>query len=251
MTERSSQKPDARLLLLGCCYPIAAHLAVLSGNPTLIALSIGLLAFIALFHGLRSARPASWIALIGIGILLFALTRRGLHALPMLAPPVLITGFMAWVFGHTLRQGQMPLIERIVRAIHGPDDDLSPEILAYTRRLTWLWCALFMLLAGVNLVLALFATPGGWLVSMGIAPPFPVPLQLWSLFANVINYLIIGGFFVLEYFFRRGRFPQQRYRSLLDFVRHVADLGHLFRGSPASPVSGAQSRSNGPHSGKT
>jgi uncharacterized membrane protein len=250
MAEHPSKGTDLRpQLLLGCCYPVAAHLAVLSGNPALIALSVGLLVCIALFDGLKSARPSSWMTLLATGIVLVTLTRRGLHTLPMLAPPVLITALMAWVFGQTLRPGRMPLIERIVRAIHGPDDALSPEILAYARRLTWAWSVLFTLLAATNLSLALFATPGGLLAAMGVAPPFSVPLRVWSLFANVINYLIIGGFFVLEYLLRRRRFPQQRYRSLLDFVRHVAGLGHLFRGSSASSVSGAQSHSHGHRSG--
>jgi len=35
-------------------------------------------------------------------------------------PPVVLNGFMAWLFGRTLADGQVPLIERAARAMRGP-----------------------------------------------------------------------------------------------------------------------------------
>jgi hypothetical protein len=88
--------------------------------------------------------------------------------------------------------------------------------------------------AAANTVLALIASPQGLLLAAGFTPPVTVPLEVWSLFANVLNYLIVGAFFVLEYGYRRRRFPQQPYRHIFDFLRRAGaagpavlrDLGH-------------------------
>ena len=86
-------------------------------------------------------------------------------------------------------------------------------MLAYARRLTLVWACLFVVLTVINLVLAVLADPGGLLLSVGLHSPVTVPLGAWSLFANVLNYLIVGALFVGEYWLRRRRFPQQSYRG--------------------------------------
>jgi hypothetical protein len=64
---------------------------------------------------------------------------------------------------------------------------------------------------------------------VGVQPPVTVPLSQWSLLANVLDYLLVGALFVIEFAFRRRRFPQQPYRGLLDFTRRVVSLGAMFR----------------------
>jgi uncharacterized membrane protein len=59
-------------------------------------------------------------------------------------------------------------------------------------------------LAATNLLLAVFAEP-----------------EQWSLFANLIAYLFVLGFFIAEYAYRRRRFPQQPYRNVLEFAQRV------------------------------
>ena len=224
------------MILMGCSYPLLAHFAVLSGRPGLVAASIGWLVVLILLPGLQRRRPVAWIALATAGIGLYSIAGSSAALLLLFLPPILINGFMAWVFGHTLRRGRMPLIESIVHALHGPQDDLNDDILRYTRRLTGVWTALFVVLVVVNAALALCAEPGGLLLTVGVQPPVTVPLSLWSLFANVLNYLLVAGLFVGEFMFRRRRFPQQPYGGLLDFTRRVANLGAMFRNSStASP----------------
>jgi hypothetical protein len=70
----------------------------------------------------------------------------------------------------------------------------------------------------VNLLLALLVAPEGLLLAAGITPPVTVRQQVWSLFANLIGYVSIASFFVLEYAYRRRRFPQQPYRNFIDFI---------------------------------
>jgi uncharacterized membrane protein len=227
------------MILMGLSYPLLAHVAVLSERPGLIAASIGWLVVLILLPGLQRLRPVAWIALATASIGLYSIAGSSTALLLLFLPPILIDGFMAWVFGHTLRRGRMPLIESIVRALHSPQDDLDDDILRYARRLTGVWTALFVVLAVVNAALALCARPGGLLLTFGIQPPVTVPLSLWSLLANVLDYLLVGAVFVIEFAYRRRRFPQQPYRGLLDFTRRVASLGAMFRSASAASQPGS------------
>jgi uncharacterized membrane protein len=178
-----------------------------------------------LLRPLRRGSPWALAALTVSAFLLYRLAMSGKANLPLFVPPIAINVFLAWVFGHTLRRGEMSQIERVVRALHTPGDALSPEILAYARKLTWAWTVFFVAMAAVNLFLALCATPGGLLLAMGLKPPMAVPLDLWSLFANLLNYVLVGVVFVVEYAIRRRKFPQQSYRNLVDFIRQISRLG--------------------------
>jgi uncharacterized membrane protein len=218
------------MAVLGVTYPIAAHLAVLSGSTGFIAASVGLLVLLVLLPALLARRPVAWGLLLVAGTGLYLAAVRGQALLLLFLPPILINSFMAWLFGHTLRPGRLPLIERIIRALHGGLDDIDATIVGYARRLTFAWAALFVALATVNLALAALATPGGLLLAGGgIAPPVTVPLDAWSLFANVLNYLIVGAMFAIEFQVRRRRFPQQSYRGFFDFLRRLSGVSAIFR----------------------
>lgn len=214
---------------LAVIYPISAHLAVLSGQTAWIAASVGLLVLLALMPALWARRPLAWSLLAVSCVALFGAATRGKALSLLFLPPILINGMMAWVFGRTLSGERMPLIERIVRALHGEPEDLDVAIITYARRLTFLWTVLFTTLAIVNFLLAALATPGGLLLTAGIRPPVAVPLSAWSLFANVLNYAIVGAMFAVEYQVRRKRFPQQSYRGFLDFLRQLFGVNHVFR----------------------
>ncbi|MCJ7451995.1 MAG: hypothetical protein MUO39_05900, partial [Steroidobacteraceae bacterium] len=223
---KASRKPGPvrAMMLMGVSYPLLAHVAALSGRPGLIAASIGWLLVLTLLPGLQRRSPAAWAALAAACVGLYAIAGSTAPRLLQLLPPVLMIGFMAWDFGHTLRRGRTPLIESIIRALNGPQDDLNEEIISYARRLTGVWTALLVVLAVVNTALALCAEPGGLLLTFGVQPAVTVPLSLWSLFANVLNYLLVAALFIGEFAFRRRRFPQQPYGGLLDFTGRVAGL---------------------------
>jgi len=65
------------------------------------------------------------------------------------ALPVLVLSCLAAFFGRTLLVGQVPLIERIARI---SDPALPPALSRYTRRLTGIWCAYFVIAALVSLL---------------------------------------------------------------------------------------------------
>ena len=233
MTSHSSNSGSERatagpMILLGCSYPPLAHLAALSGRPGLIAASIGWLLMLVLLPALRRRSPTAWVVLAAGLAGLYAITGSSAPQRMQFLPPILMFGFMAWVFGHTLRRGRTPLIENIIRALDGPEDRLDEDVLRYARRLTAVWTALFVLLGAINTALALCAKPGGLLLTFGLQPVVTVPLSLWSLFANVLNYLLVAALFVVEFLYRQRRFPQQPYRGLLDFTRRVASLGAMY-----------------------
>ncbi len=220
--------PAGAMILMVLSYPLLAHVAALSGRPGLIAASIGWLVVLTLLPSLRRRSTAAWTALAAASAGLYAIAGSPAPRLLQFLPPILMIGLMAWVFGTTLRRGRMPLIERIIRTLDGSQDDLDEDVIRYARRLTGVWTALFVVLAVINTALALCADPGGLLLSFGVQPAVTLPLELWSLFANVLNYVLVAALFVGEFAFRRRRFPQQPYRGLLDFTGRVASLGAMF-----------------------
>lgn len=218
-------KFQAVVMILAVTYPVSAHLAIARHSEALTIASVALLATLMVLPGLARGSRMAWLAVPLIIAGIYQLSRVHAASLPLYAPPVLIPGFMAWVFAQTLAQGRMPLIERYVRLMHEPGEEIDSSVRAYARRLTGVWSAVLATISIVNLALALLAVPAGLLLAMGIEPPVPVPQAVWSLFANVLNYLILAVFFVAEYAYRRLRFPEEPYRNIFQFVRRVVALG--------------------------
>jgi uncharacterized membrane protein len=208
-------------------YPVVAHLAVTRGSGPLALVSTGVLLALILWPSLLARKVLAWLAVPALAAGLVLLARINVPWLPLYLPPVLINFALAWLFGQTLLSQETPLIERLVRLLHAPEESIDPAIVRYARRLTLAWTVLFCVMGALNLVLALCAVPSGVLVLMGVDPPVHVSLETWSLFTNLLNYLVAGGFFVAEYAYRSYRFPRQPYRNFLDFVRRSAAVGSL------------------------
>lgn len=215
-------------LLLALAYPLLAHLAGARHDPAVAAIALADLSLVVLLHALLQRRIGAWLLLAAIVLGLSALARSHYALLPLLLVPVALIGLVAWTFGRTLRHDRVPLITQIVAALDAlPPMQLAPELRSYTRALTVAWAGLLGTLALVNLVLAMLAVPNGLLASVGIVAPLAVSEAQWSWFANILNWGIVGGFFVGEYLVRKRRFPG-RYRSFLDFMQRMARLGPAF-----------------------
>jgi len=220
-------------LVLGVAYPLAAHVATVTGLAPWRTASIAVLLALVLIAPLRRGRAWAWLLLAGAVAALWRLGDSSLATLPLFAPPVLIAGGVAWLFGRSLLAGEVPLIERFAQAMEGAD--LDAERQAYARRLTAVWAGFTATLAIVNLALALLAEPHGLLAAAGLHPPVSVPLEAWSLFANVLNYVLLGGLFAGEFAWRRHRFPGQAHGRFVDFVRGLGRLGPaMLRGRPGT-----------------
>lgn len=212
-------------LLLALAFPLLAHAAAASGSQWLAALAVGCLA-LALVWPLRRRPLAFGIVLGAIAAALGLLLARGRAELLLLFPPVLITAMVGAVFARSLRRGRMPLIERVVRALH-PEALQWPGVPIHLRRLTWGWAVLLLGLAAINLLLAAIAVPGGLLHSVGVTPTVAVAWRDWSWFANVANYALIALAFVAEFVYRRWRWPQADL-SFGQFLTRLARLGPAF-----------------------
>jgi uncharacterized membrane protein len=217
--------PGSRLkrLVIGLAvgYPLLVHAAVVTRSQALTAACLGWLALLVLLPALVRGNPAAWLAAAGAVVTVALILRGSWIWLPLYAPSILADFFIAWVFGHTLFAGRVPLIERLARLVHPPDAPLDPAVVPYARRLTLCWAVLLALLGVVSLFLALYAEPDGILLLLGRRPAVVIPQRAWSLYANFLEYLIVGVFFVAEYAYRRRRFPDQPFASFFDFVRRM------------------------------
>lgn len=129
--------------------------------------------------------------------------------------PTVVLLWLAFFFGRTLRQGAMPLIERIARC---GKPALSAPLCRYTRRLTALWSAYFVLAA---------------LVSAGVNV---LGVRAWA----ALNAVVWAGtllLFVGEHSVRKRLFPDEQFPGLLQQVR---DTWSIWRGpAPAGAKAGA------------
>jgi uncharacterized membrane protein len=187
-------------------YPLLAHLASIRDSHALTLASVAVLAATVLGQPLLNRRRWAFIAAPFVVLGIAALERLDAVAMVLFAPPVLLNAWLAWLFGHTLAHNSTPLIERLVRLLQPPGIDFEPGVIRYTRSLTRVWTALFVALGATSLALAIVATR-----------------ETWSLFANLINYVIVVAFFALEYFWRRRRFPNRPYRNFAHFLKRVGE----------------------------
>jgi uncharacterized membrane protein len=213
---------------LALAYPWFAHVAGVRHDPLHAALALGDIALIVLLEPLVHGRIRAWVAAAFIAFVLVKLAASPHALLPLLLVPAAFVALVAWTFGRTLRAGHVPLITRMVTAIDGiPLRELSPELRAYTRRLTATWAWVLGTLAVVDLVFALCTVPGGLLDGVGIAPPVAVSQATWSWVANGLTYGLVAALFVGEYFYRVRRFPG-RSSGFFDFLRRMLGLGPAF-----------------------
>lgn len=199
------------MLVLGAIisFPVALHILVLGGHLSL-ALALMAAAYVGALVPpfLQTARKSWPAALVTTGLLLafIPVLAWQVDRLTLLyLPPVAINLWFALLFGTSLRRGSLPLVSRIARLERGA---LEPELAAYTRRLTAVWTLLFLGMATESLLLALFA-----------------PIELWSWFVNVWNYVFVAALFVGEYFYRRLRYPGYAHASPLALFRLIRATG--------------------------
>ena len=187
------------LLLLS--YPFLTHAAVTTGLAYL-----AWTAWLCIAALVVLSFPGPW-GLAGFALFAAAPLVADPDALLKL-PPVIINLALAVWFGRTLAPGEEPMISWFARLARGTE--LPPDLARYTRWSTVMWTAFFVSTAAAAAALAVLATP-----------------RTWSLFANGIDYLLVGALFFGEYVFRRVRYPHHSHRPLADVVRTVARSGSL------------------------
>jgi uncharacterized membrane protein len=195
-------------VVLACAWPLALHAAVMAGHRAWLAGITATVAIVALVLWAAVARSKTAVATAGLAIAVVVAILASAPQLLLFSPPVVIPAFAAAAFAATLRRGREPAISRIARLERGP---LPPDLARYTRALTWIWAALLIAIAVVSLVLALFGS-----------------LSDWSLFTNIVSYVLMAALFFGEYGYRRWHFPQYRHASLATLARNIR-AGGVFR----------------------
>lgn len=215
-------------LLLAVAYPFLAHAASLRTSSVLAACALAVIVLMLLVEGLAQRRLAAWLACPLLLLALAWLAQSRFAMVPLLLVPVGFIAMVGWVFARTLRSGSVPLITRIVAALEQrPAPELEPDLLRYTHGLTVAWTLVLAAMAACNLTLAAIAVPRGLLATLGVVSPITVTEVQWSLFANFFDYGVVGSFFLLEFAYRKRRFPG-RYRNFAEFAKRLAGLGPAF-----------------------
>lgn len=177
-----------------------SHLGAITGEPGFAAGAVGLVAW-----GASTARlPAGRAALLGALVLaLAAIAALIVPVVVLYLPPLAIYPGLGALFAVSLRRGREPIVSRFARLERG-GGELPPDLLSYTRVLTVLWVLFFAIMGCVSLGLALWAS-----------------VETWSLFTNLIGYLLVAAFFVGEYFYRRQRYRHYRHGDFVEFLRRI------------------------------
>ena len=194
----------AAVIALGIGYSVLSHFAAASAVPDLLdaAVAVVPLAGLALVMAWRSDQRVRMLTLFQAACALlygvsgwlvahynwiFLLQHAGMYALLCMA------------FGRTLQGGQTPMISRFARVVHGA---LSPALVRYTRSVTVAWTCYFGGVAALSLLLF-------WLA----------PVQVWSVFANLLSTPLLVLMFAGEYAVRWFVLPAADRAGPLEAIR--------------------------------
>jgi uncharacterized membrane protein len=163
---------------LTALYPLAVWLGHGRVEPRVMACLL-LCSAVLRLPKLKLSSSARWLVL---GALVLGALAMGANAvLPLKLYPVLVNvGFLA-TFAYSLAVPPS-MVERMARL---SEPDLPQEAVAYTRRVTQVWCVFFAANGAIALGTALYASEAAW-----------------SLYNGVVAYLLMGLLFGGEYIVR-------------------------------------------------
>ena len=160
--------------LLMLAYPLLVYFGLAHFSPRVLAL---LLAGVALLRALIK-REKVWFVAAGGALLLAAIAAASNEAAALKLYPVLVNAAMLALFGASLAHPPT-VVERIARIT---EPNLPPSGVAYTRRVTQVWCGFFILNGAIALYTALHASDAQW-----------------ALYNGLIAYLLMGLLFGAEW----------------------------------------------------
>lgn len=163
---------------LTAAYPLLVYFGLGQVEPRWLAL---LLAAVAVVRAGGSPDRFWWWAA-AAALALAALTALGNEALPLKLYPVLVNSVLLIVFAASLLHPPSA-IERLARL---REPDLDARGVAYTRRVTQVWCVFFFVNGSVALFTSVWASNA-----------------VWALYNGLIAYLLIGALFGGEWIVRQ------------------------------------------------
>ena len=186
-------------------YPLAVHFAILNHRSYLAAILVTsvFIFYLVVAATRQSGSHAFLTALAAILVAGLAFWFKEFLIYWVYIFPVAIYLLLFWVFARTLKPGREPLITGISRLERG--GVVPADLLGYTRALTTFWSVFFIFMAISSVLLSFLA-----------------PLHVWSYFSNVLSYVLVAAFFLLEYPFRILRFPHHQHSSPFKVMRRIA-----------------------------
>ena len=170
----------ALVLALTAIYPLLVFASLGHVEPRYLALLLLVLGLLRMTVSGSSTVQARW--LVAAALVLAGVTALLNQSLPLKLYPVLVNVAMFAVFALSLVRGPS-VVERLARLT---DPHLPPEAVAYTRRVTQVWCGFFVLNGGIALATALWASE-----------------RAWALYNGLISYGLMGALMGGEWLLRR------------------------------------------------
>lgn len=167
------------LAALTLLYPFVVHFAHGRVEPRWLALVLVVVGLLRLPSALKT--PIHWLG-VALPLLLAAVTWFANGALPARMYPVAVNLGMLILFGWTLLRPPS-MVERIARLT---EPDLPPYGIVYTRRVTQVWVAYFIINGSIAFWTAVWGSQA-----------------IWTLYNGLISYCVMGVLFGGEWLVRR------------------------------------------------
>lgn len=158
---------NALIGLVTVLYPLAIYFSLGTIEPRWIAL---ILLLVAVLRAISSPEKF-WRYAAGAALLLALLSMYLNHATPLKLYPVIVSTTLLSVFAISLWHPPS-VIERLARL---QDHDLPVQAIAYTRKVTVVWCFFFLINGSIALFTALYASD-----------------KIWALYNGLISYCLMG-----------------------------------------------------------
>ncbi len=164
--------------LVMLAYPALVYFGLERFEPRVLAL---LLAAVAAVRALVT-RERMWAVAAAGGVALAAVAAMLNDATALKLYPVVVNATLLALFGISLLHPPS-MVERVARL---REPELPPAAVAYTRRVTQVWCVFFVVNGTIAFATALWATAAQW-----------------ALYNGLVAYLLMGLLFVVEWLVRR------------------------------------------------
>ena len=147
-------------VLITVLYPLAVYFGLGRLEPRWLAF---LLLGLALVRMAASRERAGWIAAVAASALALV-TFFANATMPLKLYPVILNGLLCALFTSSLSHPPTA-IERLAKLTN---PELPPEAVAYTRKVTQVWCAFFLFNGSMALGTALWASDVDWVLYNGL-----------------------------------------------------------------------------------
>ncbi|NVJ23528.1 MULTISPECIES: hypothetical protein [Myxococcus] len=168
----------ALLGVLSLAYPLLVYWGLGRFEPRWMAVPLVGMAVVRAV----ATRERVWLVTAAGALVLAGTSMLGNHALPLKLYPVLVNAMLLAVFATSLVYPPS-VIERLARL---REPELPPSGVAYTRRVTQVWCGFFVVNGSIALGTALWASDA-----------------TWALYNGLIAYGLMGVLFAGEWLVRR------------------------------------------------